>query len=147
MTEKINLEDLEIKIESRKPVGMMEDYAVRVEELVFTAYLGSEVGHLTIDRFTKPTKEESENAFFTDLELNKPRPWLFYMGVKEEVRGNRIAGAMVEFANEYYKSNFNTPLHSGTINSPDAIKVWERLVRQDKAEEYVFEDKRRWRLL
>ena len=44
MTEKINLEDLEIKIESRKPVGMMEDYAVRVEELVFTAYLGSEVG-------------------------------------------------------------------------------------------------------
>jgi len=150
LIKRINDSELNIKIKKRKPVGMSEDYASRVEENVFTAYYNqNEVGHISVDRIVKPTKEESGNPFFSDLDFDLPRsrPWLFFMGTEDEYKGNRIAGALIKFANEFYKSTYGTPLHSGTSNIDDAIKVWERLVNHGEAVEYTYDNKRRWKML
>jgi len=150
LTQKIDLAELDVQIRERKPVGMSEENALRVEEIVFTAYYNHiEAGHITIDRFLKPNEKESQDTYFTDLDSKppKPRPRLFYMGTKDEYKGNSIAGILIKFANEFYKSRYETPLHSGTINAPEAIRVWEKLVSCGDAIEYLYENKRRWRLL
>ena len=35
-----------------------------------------------------------------------------------------------EFASEYFKNKFGTPLHSGVINEGSAPRVWEKLVEE-----------------
>jgi hypothetical protein len=141
---------LEIKTKKRKPVGISEDYASRIEEHVFTAYFNQiEVGHIVIDRLLKPTKEELKDDFFSDIDFEpiKAKPWLFFMHTEYEYKGNGIAGTLILYANEFYKSKYGTPLHSGTSNSADAIRVWEKLVNKECAKEYQYKSKRRWKLL
>ncbi|MBI5065942.1 GNAT family N-acetyltransferase [Candidatus Woesearchaeota archaeon] len=140
---------LEFIVQQRKP-KMTEEYVNRVEETVFKALIDNEeIGYVVVDRFIRPNETELKDPFFTDHDFNpsRPRPYLFFMSVNEEHRGRKIAGKLVNFANEYYIFNYGTPLHSGTCNNNEAIRVWEKLVEQGKAQEYSYKGKRRWRLL
>ena len=98
---------------------------------------------------TSENKEVTNNSFFYDFSFDLPRPIPYVFGGKteEDYRGQEIAGEIILFANDYFKSEFGVPLHSGTNNNENAIRVWEKLVERDKAVEIDFERERRWRLL
>jgi hypothetical protein len=89
------------------------------------------------------------DEFYVDLNFcpPKPRPFLFYMGTEESYRGQGFAGKLVEFANEYFKNEFKTPLYSGTTNVHCAPRVWEKLVEEGKAVEKRYGGKQRWAML
>ncbi len=155
---RIDPKQLEIKAEPRRPAGMTEDHAKRVEEIVFTAYYeGKDVGHATVDRFVGPTAEESSDPFFADQEFNPPRPipFVFFLVVDNEFRRYGVATALLSAANAHYKLRYGIPLHSTTcVPKPTkengdfgAEPLWEALVREGLAEEISYAGVRRWKLL
>ncbi|MGV8086677.1 MAG: hypothetical protein ACP5N1_03530 [Candidatus Woesearchaeota archaeon] len=149
-TIKINLDELIILGEITPARGMSPEDALRVEEIEFTAYHNNApIGHITTYRYILPTEKQSKSEFFTDMNFipPRPRPGLLYMGVEDQYKGNGVSGFLIKFANEFYKSKYETTLHSGTQNSPEAIRVWEKLASCGDAVEYVYDKKRRWRLI
>jgi len=139
---------LELKLSEMKE---SENNSGKWEHYTFKAYKGAKpIAHIAIDR-VKEVKDPkiSDDHFFMDFDFDpqRPRPYLFYMGTEEAYKGMGIAGRLIEFANEYFKKQYDTPLHSGTSNMDDAIKVWERLVNHGEAVEYTYDNKRRWKML
>jgi len=136
---------LEIKLsglrESENDYGKWQHYT-------FTAYeITLPVAHVAVDRVKKVKDPRISNgSFFMDFDFKppRPRPYLFYMGTEEDYKGRGIAGMLIEFANEFFKNEFGTPLHSGVINEESASRVWEKLVEEKKATEYKHDGKRRW---
>lgn len=126
---------------SENKVGKWQHYT-------FTAYDVTEpIAHISVDLVEEPKDPIiSKDNFFMDFNFSPPksRPYLFYMGTEEDYRGKGIAGRLIEFANEFFKNEFGTPLHSGIINQGSAPRVWEKLVQEKKATEYKCNGNRRW---
>ena len=141
----MNEGQLEIKLselnESQNDAGRWQHYT-------FTAYEDAlPIAQVDVDRVKEIKNPQlSTDPFFMDFDFDppRPRPYLFFMGTEEVYRGRGIAGRLIEFANEFFKKQFGTPLHSGITNSESASRVWEKLVEANKATEYENKKSRRW---
>ena len=139
---------LELKLsevkESENDFGKWEHYT-------FTAYdRDLPVARIGVDKLKEvKDRELSDDNFLIDSNFNpaRPRPYLFGMHTDKNYRGEGIAGNLIKLANEYFKKQYGTPLHSGVINKGSAPRVWEKLVDEKKAIEYDYEKDRRWAML
>ncbi len=140
--------DLEIKVGDK-----VEDYSITDKlfeiRVVHAHYKGKEIGHITVMSLIKGTKEELESSFFRDFSFKpaKPRPYVFFLTVDDEFRGNKIAGKLIEVANDFYKSEYGTPLHSTTALVENSRRVWERLVEEGKAKKCEYKGIRMFEML
>jgi hypothetical protein len=94
----MNLNDIIIKIEYRKPRDFDDSEAKRVEELVFVGYhQHTKVGYIVVDRWIQPTDSQMNDSFFRDFNFQPPlpRPFLFFMNTENEYRGQSIAAHLI----------------------------------------------------
>mgnify|MGYP006278838457 CR=1 FL=1 len=151
------LDDLVIRLNHRTPPGMDEERAQRVEEIVFTAFLGERrgIGHVTVARRWDIGPDEPFYGLFTDTRHDPPRPvpTVFYIDVDEEYQGKGVATTLLVHADAYYKEHHDMPLYSST-NNPipteennhfGAGLLWESLERKGLVKEIGYAGHRRWR--
>ena len=121
------------------------------ESYQFSAeYEGHRVGRVVVDRIVQ-TEDRNvlRNPFFYDQESRpqRPIPYTFYLEVEELYRGQGIAGMLLEHAHHFFSVEDGSSLHSGVINGDEAIRIWEKLVDAQKAVEYEYAGKRKWRFV
>jgi len=103
------------------------------------------IGEICVEKVIASKLEPllSDEFFFQD---GKAIPYVTHIMVMPEYKGRKIAGKLVEFVNNYFKEHDEISLHSGVLNSVNAVRVWEKLVEEEKAEEIEYQGKRRWKL-
>ena len=116
------------------------------QSFLFRVYnLEKYVGEISVEKIIETDLDSLlSDQFF--LQNEKSIPYVAHIIVRPEYRGKRIAGKLAEFANDYFKQHDGISLQTGVLNSANAVRVWEKLVEEGKAEEIEYKSKRRWRL-
>lgn len=118
---------------------------------IFTAiYEGLTVVEMCVDRLEKPSDPYIiYDSFFMDWDISppKPKPYVFCIIENEGYTWLGATEKLVEFANKYFKTRFDVPLYSGSLEDGSDIReieTWEMLTESGKASVHEYEGKIRW---
>ena len=81
-------------------------------------------------RISVAGKSGSENAFFVN------KPFVGGTHTQEYCRRKGLGLRRIRMMNAYAQMTYGLPLHSDTLLSPEAKRLWERLVKEGEAKRY-----------
>jgi len=162
MTQKINLEEIQLDNFSEKPTHILENSpGIVIHDYKLFGYFKNEkVGHVTIAIMHSLEDLRKRNDFWFNLSQKPPtiRPFVFYQDTEPAYMGQGVSGRLIILANEISKIKFQQPLSSSTqfvhnhchnwqefsYAERPAKRVWEKLERDELAKYCPYNGNPRW---
>lgn len=103
----------------------------RLMHLIDVGVDDQEIGHGEVRLYIDGPKKES--AYFKD------KPFVGGTNTEDGSRGKGLGMRRLRMMNALTNMQYNLPLHSDTLQSPEAKRLWEKLVAEGAAKKYTEE--------